>query len=371
MKKSKKSKEKNEPPATEETKVEENNVKEVVDEDNTKKENNVKDDPFLASSTFPTQMPQYYEFELQKQLENIEIALERTNEAHRNQRRIADTYGYDADSISVLQQLVSRIISLENDRLSVINNINLAKAMNSVPPPMPLPMAGGNYYMPANQFAPPVPLMATGSNTMGGSAMSHINNNTATSSYIPTTSNLSSSSTFYSPEVEAKRHTLIRTESRLLQQRQASVAAQQYAQQMAMEEQRAIDAARFSQANLLRAQQQAQNAARIAQQYITRGQAHRTYAHNIQTSLFQTENDVRKTRHEMALAQYQAQLMSYNQRQALVTQNAALRNSMTNAGNSSFSGIAGRNLYTTATSNPSNSWNNVGTSRGFSAGRLY
>ena len=59
--------------------------------------------------------------------------------------------------------------------------------------------------------------------------------------------------------------------------------------------------------------------------------------------------------------------MSYNQRQALVTQNAALRNSMTNAGNSSFSGIAGRNLYTTATSNPSNSWNNVG----FSAGRLY
>ena len=39
----------------------------------------------------------------------------------------------------------------------------------------------------------------------------------------------------------------------------------------------------------------------------------------------------------------------------------------TTAGNSSFSGIAGRNLYTTATSNPSNSWNNVG----FSAGRLY
>ena len=108
-------------PADDETKVE-NGVKEVVDDESAKKS---KQDPLLADSTFPSQMPKYYEFELQKQLENIEIALERTNEAHRNQRRIADTYGYDADSISVLQQLVSRIISLENDRLSVINNMNM------------------------------------------------------------------------------------------------------------------------------------------------------------------------------------------------------------------------------------------------------
>ena len=347
----------------EETKVQ-NNVKEVVDDDNTPSKN-VKDDPLLTKTTFPMQMPQYYEFELQKQLENIEIALQRTNEAHLNQRRIADTYGYDADSISVLQELVSRIISLENDRLSVMNNINLAKAMNTVVPPMP--MASGNYYMPANQYAPPVPLVGT--NTMNNIPGNTINytSSIAPASYIPTNTSLSSSSTFYSPEVEAKRHTLIRTESKLLQQRQASIAAQQYAQQMAMEEQRAIDAARFSQANLMRAQKQAADAARVAQQYISRGQAQRTYAHNVQISLFQTENDIRKTRHEMALAEYQAQLNAYNQRQSLAAQNATLRNAMTSTGALPYNTMAGRNLFTTSTRNPANSWNNVG----FQAGRLY
>ena len=348
-------------PADDETKVE-NSVKEVVDDESAKKS---KQDPLLADSTFPSQMPQYYEFELQKQLENIEIALERTNEAHRNQRRIADTYGYDSDSISVLQQLVSRIISLENDRLSVINNMNLAKAMNSIPPPMPNSVAGGNYYLPANQYAPAVPLGATYPSTGFGRTLG----TTATSSFAPTSANLSSSATFYSPEVEAKRHTLIRTESKLLQQRQAAVAAQQYAQQMAMEEQRAIEAARFSQANLMRAQQAAQDATRVAQQYIIRGQAQRTYAHNVQTGLFEIENDIRKTRHEMALAEYQAQLNSYNQRQALATQNARLRSSMGNIAGSTYSSIAGRNLYTPLTRSGMNTWNNVG--RGFEAGRLY
>ena len=138
---------------------------------------------------------------------------------------------------------------------------------------------------------------------------------------------------------------------------------------MAMEEQRAIEAARFSQANLMRAQQAAQEATRVAQQYIIRGQAQRTYAHNVQTGLFEIENDIRKTRHEMALAEYQAQLNSYNQRQALATQNARLRTSMGNIAGSTYSSIAGRNLYTPQARSGMNAWNNVG--RGFQAGRLY
>ena len=47
-----------------------------------------KEDPF-STTTFPVQMPDFYEFELQKQLENIEMALRRTQDAHLTQRATA------------------------------------------------------------------------------------------------------------------------------------------------------------------------------------------------------------------------------------------------------------------------------------------
>ena len=66
------------------------------------------------------------------------------------------------------------------------------------------------------------------------------------------------------------------------------------AQAIAMEEQRAIEAARFSQANLMRAQAQAAESARIAQELVRRSQAQRTYAANVQANLFQAENIAHK-----------------------------------------------------------------------------
>jgi hypothetical protein len=285
-----------------------------------------KEDPF-STTTFPVQMPDFYQFELQKQLENIEMALRRTQDAHLTQRRLADTYGYDADAIGLLQQLVSKMIVLENDRLHIINNISLAQAMKTVPSPPPMTIPGQSYYIPANPVAPPVQMPMAQQNTYSNTLMS-----TVPTMHAP------SGTRVYIPELEASRHQLIQKEAYLMQTRQAAVAASTHAQTMAMEEQRAIEAARFSQANLMRAQAQAAESARIAQELVRRSQAQRTYAANVQASLFQAQNMAQKVRHETALAEYQNNVNLYHQRQQLAAQQAALRNSY---GRTSYLGGAG------------------------------
>ena len=283
--------------------------------------------PSPFETTFPAKLPDFYEFELQKQLENIEIALRRTRDAHATQRQIADTYGYDADSINLLQDLVSKMIALENDRLHVLNNIGLARAMGTVQPPPPMPQV--NYYMPANTVSAPVAI----TNPEYGAAAS------VRAPFVPNTTPLYATNLCtYEPSLEAARQSLFSNESVLVQRRQEAFAAAQNSHRVAMDEQRAIEAARLAQAELMRAQARAQEAARIANEFVQRSHAQRTYSQQAYTGLFQAEATVQKHRHEMALTEYQHRVNQYHRRQQIAAQTAALNNTL---GSHSYLGTAG------------------------------
>ena len=147
------------------------------------------------------------------------------------QRQIADTYGYDADSINLLQDLVSKRLSLKMT-VCMFLCIGLARAMGAVPPPSPMPQV--NYYMPANTASAPVAITGPqyGAVAPAGTPL------------VPKTAPVYGTNLpTYEPSLEAARQSLFSNESVLVQRRQEAFAAAQNSHRVAMDEQRAIEAA--------------------------------------------------------------------------------------------------------------------------------